>query len=438
MILALAIVLVLAFLWLLGSFIESVPPRRVTLASGPANGLYHLHAQRYKEILGRSGISVEERMTAGSVENLALLERPDGADVAFVHGGLAAAGRSVSMLVTLYYEPLWILVRKDQSFDQVNELAGRTIATGRTGSGSAVAAARILAENGIAKDTALKPLGFDDGLRALKASEVDAVFTVGAATEGPLAAALHDPAIRSMSLKRTAAYARRFPHVTPLVLPAGTIDLRENVPSHDVHLIATKAMLVAKPDLHPGIIDVLIDAAREIHGDPGLFEQAGEFPGIAPVDLPVSPEAVRYFREGPTFLHRFFPFWVATFLERLLVYAVPMLVVLSPLLRWLPGLMRWRFEERVLEWYRALARLERSIREDRGTAHTERWLAEVDRIRRGSEQIAVPAEHAGKAYALRSHVLIVQKSIDAYAHAAVPDGPAKASMPNVVQDAPAS
>ena len=131
------------------------------------------------------------------------------------------------------------------------------------------------------------------------------------------------------------------------------------------------------------------------------------------MDLPVSAEAIRYFREGPTFLHRFFPFWVATFVERLIVFAVPIVVVVAPLIRWIPKFIDWQFTQRVTRWYRALARLEMDVQEHQGPPATERWLAELDRIRRGAERINVPAEHASKAYALRSHIRIAERAIRA-------------------------
>ena len=70
-------------------------------------------------------------------------------------------------------------------------------------------------------------------------------------------------------------------------------------------MVGTKAMLVAPDGLHPALVDLLVDAAREIHGHQGYFETAGEFPGTAQVDIPVSPFADEHKRFGPSFLHRF-------------------------------------------------------------------------------------------------------------------------------------
>ena len=153
------------------------------------------------------------------------------------------------------------------------------------------------------------------------------------------------------------------------------VDLRQDLPQQDVRLIATKAMLVGKADLHPAVVDLLIDATREIHSDQGFSRPPGVprhhargFAGLRRSDP--------LFREGPTFLHRFFPFWVGTFVERLIVFAVPIVVVIAPLIRWIPKIIDWQFTQHIVRWYRALARLETDVHEHRGPPATERWAGE--------------------------------------------------------------
>ena len=67
------IALIAAALWVSLYFLQPAPPRQIVLASGPEFGLYHEYAQRYREILGRHGVTVRERMTDGAGENLRLL-----------------------------------------------------------------------------------------------------------------------------------------------------------------------------------------------------------------------------------------------------------------------------------------------------------------------------------------------------------------------------
>jgi hypothetical protein len=69
--------------WTAGHFLQPAAPRHIVLASGLEDGLFHQYAKRYVEILARSGVTVEERMTAGAGDNLRLLEDPhSGVDIA--------------------------------------------------------------------------------------------------------------------------------------------------------------------------------------------------------------------------------------------------------------------------------------------------------------------------------------------------------------------
>ena len=81
--------------WTAGLFLKPAAPRCIVLASGLEDGLFHQYAKRYVEILARSGVTVEERMTAGAEDNLRLLEDShSGVDIGFTQGGIAKISRS--------------------------------------------------------------------------------------------------------------------------------------------------------------------------------------------------------------------------------------------------------------------------------------------------------------------------------------------------------
>lgn len=412
-------------------FLQPAPPRRIVLASGPEFGLYHKYAQRYAEILGREGVTVQERMTDGASENLRLLLDPkSGTDVAFMQGGVAIfpAADDLVMLASLYYEPLWIFYRSKEKLAQINQLRGLRIAIGIQGSGTRALASQLLAANGLTlsegvgrDNTEILSLGGDDALEALKAGRIDAAFFVGGAQTPLIQRAMGYPGVTLMSIARADAYPRRFPFIAKLSLPAGTIDLAHNVPAEPVDLIGTKAMLAARDDLHPALVNLLIDAAREIHGGQGYFETPGEFPGTAPVDLRVSPYADQHKRFGPSFLYRYLPFWVATVVERTIIVVVPLLVVLVPVFNYLPQVLRWRVRSRIYRWYGELSLMEHAIETRTGKLPIEQWLRDLDRIDRAVEDTRIPARFASEAYTLREHIDLVRRAILARAGAAATD-----------------
>jgi TRAP transporter TAXI family solute receptor len=425
--------LVAALVWVSAKFVEPGPPRHIVLASGPASGIYNQYALRYKEILAREGVAVDVRMTRGAADNLGLLLDPkSGVDVAFMQGGVASfpAADGLVMLASLYYEPLWIFYRNTEPLTRMTELHGKRIAIGTLGSGTRALVAQLFAANGLANasgvgrdNTDIIALGGDDALRALKAGEIDAALFVGGADTPIIQQALRDPLLKLMSLRRADAYARRFPFLTKLTLPYGTIDLAINVPDQDVSMVGTKAMLVARDSLHPALVDLLVDAAREIHGHQGYFETAGEFPGTAQVDIPVSPFADEHKRFGPSYLHRYLPFWLATFVERAIILIVPLIVVLVPLMRLLPQFLRWRVRSRIYRWYGELALLERDVATRQGALPVEQWLQDLDRVEQAAEHIHTPASFASEAYTLREHIGLVRRAVLAKAGAAASASP---------------
>jgi TRAP transporter TAXI family solute receptor len=403
-------------------FLKPLPPRHLVFASGAEFGMYHRYAKRYREILARDGVIVEERMTNGANENLALLRDPkSGVDVALTQGGIATAadGDGIVMLATLYYEPLWLFHRASFPFTRVSDLAGKRIAVGAEGSGTRTLIEAILAANDVTGSNAeLVGVAGTGALAALRAGELDVALFVGGANTPLIQDALRDPALRLAPIARAEAYARRFPYITKLTLPTGTIDLARNIPAQDVAMIGTKAMLVAREDLHPALVNLLVDAAREIHGGQGYFESAGEFPGTTQVDLPVSVEADRHRKFGPSLLHRYLPFWVATVVERTIILVVPLLVVLVPLMNILPQFLRYRVRSRIFRWYGELALLERDIRTRAAPLPLERWRGDLDRIEEAATQIRAPASYASEAYTLREHINIVRREVEARARGA--------------------
>jgi len=408
------LVAALVLLAALGAWmLQASIPRRIVIATGVEDSLYHLYAQRYREILARDGVTLEERVTAGSGENARLIADPkSGVDVAFMQGGVMHAPVNVVMLASLYYEPLWVFHRDAATLDNLNELRGKRIAVGSEGHGVRAFVVPLLVANGVTEaNSTLVAVGNQDALRALQAGQVDAVAFVGGAQSSAVGDALRDPTIKLLDFRRADAYVRRFPHVSHLVLPAGTFDLANDIPREDVNLIATEAMLVARDDLSTALVHLLGDAAREFHSAQGYFEKPREFPNTEPVDVPVSADADRHQRFGPSFIHRTLPFFFATFVERLVILLVPLLVLIVPLVNLLPQLLRWRARSRIYRWYGELALLERDVESRTGSIPAEAWLDKLDRIEAGAARIKTPASYAAEAYTLREHIALVRRNV---------------------------
>ena len=412
---AIILALVVAAVWAVAYFLQTAPPRHIVLASGLEDGLLHQHAKRYIEILARSGVRVEERITNGPGDNLRLLHDPhSGVDIGFTQGGIAKfpEADNVMMIASLYYVPMWIFHRSTDVLNHVNELRDHRVAVGVSGSGARSLGEHVFALNGLTSNNmAMQPLSNNAALLALQSGEVDAAIFVDGAENHAVWTALHDPNLKLLSYSKAEAYQRRLSFITKLTLPPGVIDLANDLPEREIELIGTKEMLAARSGLHPALIHLLVDAAAEIHGKKGLFEQAGEFPGTTQVDLRVSTDADQHKRFGRSILYQYLPFWFATLVERAIIILLPLAAVLLPLFHYFPQLRRWRVRSRVYRWYGELALLEQDVAARTGTLPTEKWLADLERIERAVARIHTPAGFASEAYTLREHIGLVRRAI---------------------------
>ena len=392
-------------------FIKPAPPGHVVMATGGVDGAYHGYAKRYAERLAREGITLELRPTAGSVENTRLL-REGVVSLAMVQGGIEDPDVDtvgLQSLGSLYHEPLWLFYRRDVDFTDMRDLAGRRIAVGPVGSGTRALVTRLLADNGVVDDRDWLAAGGNDAVEALLDGRVDAAFFVISAQSPLVARLLRAPDVVLADFVRAEAYTRRYRFLSDLVLPQGVVDMAADIPPHSQHLLAAAANLVARPDLHPAIIDLMLQAASDVHREGGWFERDGEFPKPELLAYPLSNEAERYYENGPPFLQRYLPFWAASLVDRLKVMLLPLLVLLFPLIKVMPPIYTWRMRARVYRWYDELESAEERFAS--GEQDGAGVFADLDRIEAEVQRVKVPLSFTDQLYHLRQHIDLVRRKI---------------------------
>jgi hypothetical protein len=222
---------------------------------------------------------------------------------------------------------------------------------------------------------------------------------------------LRTPGIRVFDFVQAEAYTRRFRYLTRLEVPMGALDLGKNSPAQNLYLIAPTVELVARDNLHPAISDLLIEAAREVHGDANLLQRAGEFPAPLEHEFRIGNDAVRYYKSGKSFLYRRLPFWLASLADRALVILVPIVVLLLPGLRLVPWLYQWRVKARIYRWYGALIGLERDAFSTSTQDGRKDMLKRLDDIERGVNNMKMPLAFADQFYVLREHIRFVRDQL---------------------------
>ena len=142
-----------------------------------------------------------------------------------------------------------------------------------------------------------------------------------------------------------------------------------------------------------------------------MFTQPGQFPSPHHLDWPLSPEARRYCKSGPSFLRRSLPFWIATLIERLLVMGLPLLALLIPLARFLPPVYQWRVRARIYRWYTDLLAIHPAWKTGLSSEQYADYLQTLNRIEEEVARLSVPLAFADQLYNLRMHIELVRQKV---------------------------
>lgn len=396
--------------------IHSAPPTTLTISSGPQGSIYYDYAKKYAEILERNGVKLKVLDSNGSYENLSRLNDPGShVDIAFAQAGIPHIDtRKLISLGSVAYQPLLVFYR-GSPLELLSELKGKRVAIGAEGSGTRTFALKLLKANGIDENATDTPLlNWDAGAAAqgLEAGTLDAAFVMSeSASTEILHELLHAGDIHLFNFRQATAYSRRIDYLNVLTLPEGAIDFGKDIPPQDVSLLGPMVELVAVKGLHPALSDLLLEAATEVHGHPGIFQHRGEFPMPVHHEIRLSADAIRYFKSGKDIWFRYLPFWLASLTRRIVLVFFPLLVVLIPAIKSIPAFYRWRVESRIHRHYRELLGLERDFLARSGPDEMEKLRDRFDTIEESANQLKIPASFADQFYGLKTHIDYVRQLV---------------------------
>ena len=455
--------LVLAYWWL-----DPNPPKRVTLATGPAQSAYEEFGKRYAKILAEDRIEVVLLPSQGSAHNLQLL-REGKADLGFVQGGTSETRpedeENIESLGSLFVEPVWLFYREDAArkilpataqrgaaretagteptrqaagphqgrqtplrdergsiapkareatsvgvtLNSLTQLQGWRVNTGTAGSGIPSLMNKLLASNKVDPSTLkISELEQTPATVAFLEGKLDAIVFASAPESLMVQMLLQTPGIALMDFPQSEAYSRRFAFLSPVVLPRGVVDLAANIPPENVRLVAPTTALLNHRGTHPALLQLFVQAGNQIHGSAGWFKRAREYPNLANNELPISAEAEHSIKNDKPFLQRYLPFWVANLVERMWLVMGIIIAIMLPLSRIVPPVYEFRVRSRIFKWYGQLRDIENRIE---STGNNSALLEELDSLENRAEKISVPLSYTDELYALRSNIQLVRKKL---------------------------
>lgn len=415
------LVLVIALLGLAFWLVRPTPPNSLVMATGLPGSDYERFGQQYKAFMAKHGIRLELRPTGGSRENFKDLAKDDGdVMIAIVREGTASAqeidekSASLVSLGRLFYEPIWLFTREEAKIESLNDLRGKRINIGPSGGGTTRLIERLLLQNQMNRtNLKLERMEHTEAVMELLAGTLDGVFFTSSSEGLLIQMLLKTPGVRLFSFAQAEAYSRRLRSLTHVVLPRGVVDLAADMPKEDVHLLAPTSTLLARANLHPALVQLMVQAASEIHGGADWFGKLREFPSATTNEFPLSEEATRYYRSGKPFLQRYLPFWAANLIDRMWVIVISLAALLIPLSRILPPLYQWRVRKRIYRWYAQLRDVEIEAQgvDSSNAEKAAGLIRRLDEIEERVNDIAVPLSYADEVYFLRQHIDLVRSKL---------------------------
>ena len=396
-------------------FVDPLPPRRFSIGCGPPEGANFKFAQVYREILAKEGITLDLKTTAGSAENLKLLNMESGGvDVAFVQGSMRSLAKDTDLvsLGSLFFEPLWIFHRSNLALQRLPDMKGLRLAVGEEGGGTKILTMHLLDLNGVNSQNAqIFSSGYQTAAEMLLNGEVDVAFFVSTHLAAHVLKLIDSKSVKLMGLERAEAYALLYHYLYVLKVPEGVIDFAANIPDRDLTLVAPTTQLVARSDLHPALINLLLAAAKLVHEYGGEFEREGEFPTAKYLDFPLSPEAERFYKYGPPFLQRYLPFWIAIFVSRMSILLLPLVAVIFPIFKLMPLVYRWRMRSKIYRWYSKLREFDPERHKVEGVQSLQEYLDGLEGIEQKVSKIRVPLSFSEELYHLRMHIDLLRTKL---------------------------
>jgi TRAP-type uncharacterized transport system substrate-binding protein len=407
-----AIVCVMTITSLLLMYFIPAPPSVFSIATGGSHQIYEGIGNEYREVLARSRVDLRVELTNGAQENIGLLNDPaSNIKAGIVQGGVSNGTQSPDLrsLGRINYQIYWIFYKATDTLDDLRQIKGKRIGLGPHGSGQRPMTEKILAASGVNSDnTTFVSLSTQAATAALNDGDIDVLFLPFALDSPVLYALLTNPRVKAMSFTEADALIRTFPFLTRLALPRAVINFEKIVPAIDMILIAASNLVLVRNDIHPALIDLLAQAIVETHGKPAVFEHAGEFPTLTDPEYPMSDIARDFYKNGPSFLNRYLPFWITNHVQPALAVFVTVFAVILPLFSYAPKLYKGLVEYRLNSMYRRLRAIEAILHREIAYAEVAGLETDLAGVDRAIHLLAIPMQHSEQFFSIKSHLDLVR------------------------------
>ena len=377
--------------------------KKLTLATGAIGSDSYAYGLSYKVLLEEVGVELKLLPTQGSLDTIGYLNTKK-ADIGFIHSGVLEDKKEYDFesLASVYSEPLWIFYRDEgYSMNYLIETTGKKVGISTTNDGTYDLMQRLSNENGLVENIDAIYLSNNKSLEQLKDKNIDIFITLATQDNQYVQELLSDPAIAVMSIKRVNAYTKKFNYLESINLYEGIIDMYKNLPSKDTNLLTTSQNLVSNKNIPDELIRIFLKKVKSIHGELSLEH----------LDTQINTEAKLYVENGESWLETIFPYWIASQIDRLKLFLIPLIWLIIPLFKSIIPLYIFTIRSKIFRWYTKLQDINSRIKNN----DEDILLIEKDlRALQNDIEIKtkVPPSYMGEYYNLILHAELLEKKID--------------------------
>jgi len=313
-----ALLILLPIIGYLGYVWWSGLPSRISIATGPHDGLYQpLTENLAKQISDQLRVKVDPHKTSGSLENLRKLSdgevefalyQPDTLEILAAHDPKLLADQgwtespdgkprrdtnSVNFVANLYSQPAHLIVRRGLGIEQPSDFRGRKISLGLKSSGDHAMGLLLLGHFGLdpqRNNITVMNLDYEQVRNGFEDGSLDAVIITVGIQADIIQELFSSGKCELLSIPDVDALAMKYPALSPYTIPAGLYRTGPDAaePGQDVRTVAYGAQLLTRSGVDAGLVRevtrIVMDenfltgnGLKEVLEDPGFARKLPHF-----------------------------------------------------------------------------------------------------------------------------------------------------------------
>lgn len=391
-------------------YINPIPPKQAFLATGQMGSSYKLISEQIDRFFEGKGIDLVLVDTVGLNEGLQkLYDQKSPVNAAFVTSG-SATQKDFPNLVSLgsiQYSPIWFFYRGEEvtQDNPIDHFGKKRINIGLPNTTTQNIFLRLAQDS---KFKNLKPANFyeypnADAADKLIEGSLDAIFIVDGINSHSVQKLINEKNIRIYNFQIADAYEKKFPFLSKLTIPKGSLNLERIIPPKDINLIAPTVMLLVEKEMHPVMQWSFILAAKELgQSRNNFFSKPNYFPRYTDESFDLSPIAKRYYDSGVPFLFKYFPIWIASLIDEIWFYVITFFALAIPIKKIVLNLRDMPSEGFVEDSYQELHELEYSYRTNDDIKVLEEDLKKLIVLEHEISSTWIEGSKLGNSYTLRN------------------------------------